>query len=85
MLASNLAWNLWCVLVSNQPLSDGRPENGADTIDGDTTPQVIDHADRWIFGVWIGIALIAVAILPFAARFKEVAVAIASFCGVSLG
>ena len=43
-----------------------------------------DNADRWIWGVWIVIALLSVAVLPFASRFREVAVAIASFCGVTL-
>ena len=43
-----------------------------------------DNADRWIWGVWITVALLAVAVLPFASRFREVAVAIASFCGVTL-
>ncbi|MCE2517614.1 MAG: hypothetical protein J4F41_07250 [Alphaproteobacteria bacterium] len=47
--------------------------------------ELLDHADRWIWGVWIAVALLAVAILPFASRAREVAVAIASFCGVSLG
>ena len=42
-----------------------------------------DGADRWIWGVWVVVALLAVAVLPFASRFREVAVAIASFCGVS--
>ena len=45
---------------------------------------ILDHADRWIFGVWILVALIAVAILPFASRMGDVARAIASFCGITL-
>ena len=48
-------------------------------------PDLLDHSDRWIWGVWIVVALVAVAILPFASRARDVAVAIASFCGVSLG
>jgi hypothetical protein len=43
-----------------------------------------DHADRWIWGVWIAVALLAVAVLPFASRFREVAAAIASFCGITI-
>lgn len=45
---------------------------------------VVDHGDRWIYGVWIVIALIAVAILPFASRMGDVARAIASFCGITI-
>ena len=45
---------------------------------------VIEHSDRWIIGVWIVIALIAVAILPFASRMGDVARAIASFCGITI-
>lgn len=47
-------------------------------------PPVIEHGDRWIIGVWIVVALVAVAILPFASRMGDVARAIASFCGISL-
>ena len=45
---------------------------------------VIDHSDRWIYGVWIVMALVAVAILPFASRMGDVARAIASFCGFTI-
>ena len=44
---------------------------------------LVDHSDRWIWGVWIAAALIAVAILPFASRMGDVAQAIASFCGIT--
>ena len=37
--------------------------------------------DRWIWGVWVVVALLAVAILPFATRLDGVARAIARFCG----
>lgn len=52
--------------------------------DNHETAITTDNADRWIWGVWIVIALLSVAVLPFASRFREVAVAIASFCGVTL-
>ena len=45
---------------------------------------VINHSDRWIYGVWIVMALVAVAILPFASRMGDVARAIASFCGFTI-
>ena len=38
-------------------------------------------ADRWIWGVWVAAALLAVVILPFATRLDGVARAIARFCG----
>ena len=72
MLALNLAWNLWFVQMTDQ------------TEDHHDNPAPPDHADRWIWGVWIVVALLSVAVLPFASRFREVAVAIASFCGVTL-
>jgi len=50
----------------------------------DEDAPILDRADRWIFGVWILVALIAVAILPFASRMGDVARAIASFCGITL-
>ncbi|XDZ66295.1 hypothetical protein AB8880_02550 [Alphaproteobacteria bacterium LSUCC0684] len=42
------------------------------------------RADRWIWGVWIAVALLSVAILPFATRLGEVSRAIARFCGFAL-
>ena len=57
-------------------------DSGNDRPVDDDAANVTD-GDKWIWGVWIVIALISVAILPFASRFKEVAVAIASFCGVT--
>lgn len=74
MLASNLAWNLWCELLLNDT-----PEEHQDQ------PKLLDQSDRWIWGVWIVIALIAVAALPFSARLQGVAEAVASFCGFSIG
>ena len=48
------------------------------------TPDNARHADRWIWGVWIGVALLSVAILPFATRLADVGRAIAQFCGFAL-
>lgn len=74
MSASNLAWNLWCA-----PLVNDTHEKHQDQ------PELLDHSDRWIWGVWIVVALIAVAALPFSARLQGVAKAVASFCGFSIG
>ena len=78
MSVSNLAWNLWSEQMTN-PADDNTtdPQRAADAA-ADAS------ADRWIWGVWIVVALVSVAVLPFASRFKEVATAIASFCGITL-
>jgi len=76
MWGSNREWNLWCA-----PMADDH-QNPTSSADDDAP--ILDRADRWIFGVWILVALIAVAILPFASRMGDVARAIASFCGITL-
>ncbi len=43
-----------------------------------------DKTSRGVIVVWIIIALLAIAALPFTARGYEVARAIASFCGFTL-
>lgn len=70
MSASNRGWNL-----SSEHKTDPVQENSENTSTRD---------DRWIWGVWIVAALIAVAILPFASRFQDVARAVASFCGIPI-
>ena len=66
--------------MTDQPVQHPSSETKPDPLAG----PVIDHADRWIWGVWVVIALVAVAILPFASRMGDVARAIASFCGITL-
>ncbi|CAI8450914.1 MAG: Uncharacterised protein [SAR116 cluster bacterium MED-G04] len=51
----------------------------------DTETDREDQAqDRWIWGVWLTVALISVAILPFASRLDGVARSIARFCGFGI-
>jgi hypothetical protein len=82
MSGSNPAWNSWCAPLAKD--GQQRPENASQNSPRDSSG-LVDKSDRWIWGVWIVVALIAVAILPFATRLQEVAVAIASFCGIALG
>ena len=71
MSASNRGWS------SLSGRSERRPAAGAGG-GGEAS------ADRWIWGVWVAVALLAVAILPFASRLDGVARAIARFCGFSV-
>ena len=80
MWGNNLAWNLLCGPMDKTPSTSDNHQQGNQQ---DLAP-VIEHGDRWIIGVWIVIALIAVAILPFASRMGDVARAIASFCGITI-
>ena len=75
MSARNQGWNLLSEQMTNQD-----KKQSDDMID----QTLLDTGDRWIIGVWVFVALLAVAILPFASRMGEVAQAIASFCGISL-
>jgi hypothetical protein len=43
------------------------------------------NADYSVWVIWGGVMLIAIAILPFAARSRDVANAIARMCGFELG
>ena len=70
MSASNRGWNLSSEHNSDHPAGDAEDDDA--------------NADRWIWGVWIVVALVAVAILPFASRFQDVARAVASFCGIKI-
>ena len=42
-------------------------------------------ADRSVWLIWGGVMLVAVAILPFAARSQDVVRAIATLCGFPVG
>lgn len=46
-----------------------------------TNSDASSGGDRWIWGVWLIIAVIAIGILPLTTRGLEMARAIASFCG----
>ena len=84
MWVSNQAWNLLCEpMDKTTSTSDNQHHDHPQGHQQDLAP-VIEHSDRWIIGVWIVIALIAVAILPFASRMGDVARAIASFCGITI-
>ena len=42
------------------------------------------HADRSVWMIWLGLLLVAVAILPFALRNSEVLRQIAAMCGFDI-
>ena len=68
---------------------DMAPEDtGADTDTGANTPPddaPTASADRSVWLIWGGVMLLAVAILPFAARSRDVVRAIAAMCGFPVG
>lgn len=43
------------------------------------------HADRSVWLIWMGLVLVAVAVLPFALRNADVLRQIAAMCGFDLG
>ena len=42
-------------------------------------------ADRSVWLIWGGVMLVAIAVLPFAARSQDVVRAIATMCGFTVG
>ena len=48
-------------------------------------PQSRWHADRSVWLIWLGLILLAIAILPFALRNSEVIRQVAVMCGFNLG
>lgn len=42
------------------------------------------HADRSVWMIWLGLVLLAVAVLPFALRNSEIVRQIAAMCGFTL-
>ena len=62
-----------------------------DTEHGDRAAHTKDHdasaasADRSVWLIWGGVMLVAIAILPFAARSTDVVRAIATMCGFPVG
>ena len=84
MWGSNLAWNLLCGPMDKTPSTSHEHQQDHQHGRHQDVAPMIEHSDRWIIGVWIVIALIAVAILPFASRMGDVARAIASFCGITI-
>jgi uncharacterized integral membrane protein len=51
----------------------------------DQQPRPRWHADRSVWLIWLGLILLAVAILPFAVRNSETVRQIAAMCGFTLG
>jgi uncharacterized integral membrane protein len=43
------------------------------------------HADRSAWLIWLGLILLAIAILPFAVRNNEIVRQMAAMCGFTLG
>ena len=46
--------------------------------------KLVRHADRSVWLIWLGMVLLAVAILPFAVRNSEIVRQIATMCGFTL-
>ena len=46
--------------------------------------KLVRPADRSVWLIWLGMVLLAVAILPFAVRNSEIVRQIAAMCGFSL-
>jgi hypothetical protein len=46
--------------------------------------KLVRPADRSVWLIWLGMVLLAVAILPFAVRNSEIARQIAAMCGFTL-
>ena len=46
--------------------------------------KLVRPADRSVWLIWLGIVLLAVAILPFAVRNSEIVRQIAAMCGFTL-
>ena len=44
----------------------------------------VRNADRSVWLIWLGVVLLAVAILPFAVRNSEIVHQIAAMCGFTL-
>ena len=42
------------------------------------------HADRSIWSIWLGLILLAVAVLPFVVRNSEIVRQVAAMCGFTL-
>jgi len=43
------------------------------------------HSDRSVWFIWLGLILLAIAILPFAVRNIEIVRQVAVMCGFTLG
>jgi len=50
----------------------------------DQKPQPRWHADRSVWFIWLGLILLAVAILPFAVRNIDIVRQVAVMCGFNL-
>jgi len=50
----------------------------------DNDQKLVCPADRSVWFIWLGMVLLAVAILPFAVRNSEIVRQIAAMCGFTL-
>jgi Ca2+/H+ antiporter len=73
--------------MANQPKTHDRyPDQSLAAQDtphaeGDHNAHESSGGDRWIWAVWLIIAVISIGILPLTTRGLDMARAIASFCG----
>jgi len=67
-------------MVDNHPPPDSRPDG---VTAGEETPPR-RSADLSVWLIWAAVMLVAIAVLPFAARSQDVVRAIATMCGFSV-
>ena len=63
----------------------GRVTAPDEAVPGPPDEAPLVSADRSVWMIWGGVMLVAVAILPFAARSQDVVRAIATLCGFPVG
>ena len=81
MWATGLGWNLPCIQNRRDIIKSGCYLMKFDQQKSDYS----HHADRSAWVIWGVLVVIAVAILPFAARNSEVVRHIAAMCGFAIG
>jgi len=65
----------------NRHTDQSMPVQDAPHAEDDHSTQESSGGDRWIWAVWLIIAVISIGILPLTTRGLDMARAIASFCG----
>ena len=63
------------------PANSERPDGAPDS---ETTSRSTHPADLSVWLIWSAVMLVAIAVLPFAARSQDVVRAIANMCGFTL-
>jgi len=63
----------------------GRAVAPDEALPGPSDDVPMASADRSVWLIWGGVMLVAIAILPFAARSQDVVRAIATLCGFPVG